>query len=112
LVLEPFGLALCHSSCSNEKVGWHCGELISRNAAAMPSQTSFEFVTDTCHVLNGYTLGGFEQVIRGLARPAPKRELPPRTEEPAPEDIAAAQFLFSNYWTARADDPWAKSFAC
>jgi hypothetical protein len=63
------------------------------------------------HALNGYTPGGFEQVIKGLARPAPKRELPPRTDEPAPEDIAAAQFLYSNYWTARADDPWAKSFA-
>jgi uncharacterized protein YjlB len=72
---------------------------------------SFNVTSDVCHVLNGYTPGGFEQVIKGLARPAPKRELPPRTEEPAPEDIAAAQFLFSNYWTARADDPWAKSFA-
>jgi mannose-6-phosphate isomerase-like protein (cupin superfamily) len=72
---------------------------------------SFNVTSDVCHVLNGYTPGGFEQVIKGLARPAPKRELPPRTEEPSPEDIAAAQFLFSNYWTARAEDPWAKSFA-
>jgi len=72
---------------------------------------SFNVTSDVCHVLNGYTPGGFEQVIKGLARPAPKRELPPRTEEPSPEDVAAAQFLFSNYWTARAEDPWAKSFA-
>ena len=72
---------------------------------------SFNVTSDVGHVLNGYTPGGFEQVIKGLARPAPKRELPPRTEEPSPEDIAAAQFLFSNYWTARAEDPWAKSFA-
>ena len=49
---------------------------------------SFYVTSDVCHVLNGYTPGGFEQVIKGLARPAPKRELPPRTEEPAPEDIA------------------------
>ena len=71
---------------------------------------SFNVTSDVGHVLNGYTPGGFEQVIKGLARPAPRRELPPRTQKPAPEDVVAAQFLFSNYWTARAEDPWAKFF--
>jgi hypothetical protein len=30
-------------------------------------------MSDVCHVLDGYTPGGFEQVIKGLARPVAKR---------------------------------------
>lgn len=76
----------------------------------IPRGTVHHFVvtSDVCHVLNGYTPGGFEQVIKGLAKPAAKRELPPPTgEKPAPQ---TADLIFSNYWTARAEDAWALHF--
>lgn len=67
---------------------------------------SFKVTSDVAHVLNGYTPAGFEQVIKGLAKPAERRELPPPTDEkPDPEIVAK---IFNNYWTVQADAPWAQ----
>ena len=65
----------------------------------------FKVTSDVGHVLNGYTPGGFEQVIKGLASPAAKRELPP-SDFPRP-DARTVELIFNNYWTAAADTAWA-----
>ena len=38
---------------------------------------TFRVDSETATVLNGYTPGGFEQIIRELGEPAPERVLPP-----------------------------------
>ena len=65
----------------------------------------FVVVSDTGHVLNGYTPGGFEQVIKGLATPAKTRELPP-ADFPKPA-ARTVELIFNNYWPAAADTAWA-----
>lgn len=67
----------------------------------------FKVTSEICHVLNGYTPAGFEQVIKGVAQPAQRRELPP-TDLPAP-DQETVDKIFNNYWTVQADAPWAQS---
>ena len=57
-------------------------------------------VTADAHVLNGYTPGGFEQVIKHLAVPAQRRELPP--EDLPPPDERTLRLIFNNYWTCEA----------
>lgn len=64
-------------------------------------------VQAAAHVLNGYTPGGFEQVIKGLGTPAPRRELPPAD---LGFDPRAAARLMDNFWSASADTPWARSW--
>ena len=45
------------------------------------------------------------QAIIGSARPAERREMPPRGLD-APDSPQVATF-FNNYWAAQADMPWA-----
>ena len=65
----------------------------------------FQVASEVGHVLNGYTPGGFEQVIKGLAKPADRRELPP-PDFPKP-DPRTVELIFNNYWTAAVDTAWA-----
>ena len=65
----------------------------------------FKVESEVCHVLNGYTPAGFEQVIKGLAQPAERRELPP-LDFPKP-DQETVDKIFNNYWCAQADVSWA-----
>lgn len=65
---------------------------------------SFIVTSNTCHVLNGYTPAGFEQVIKHLAIPAERRELPP--EDMPPPDERTQRLLFNNYWTCEAGAGW------
>ena len=65
---------------------------------------SFVVTTDICHVLNGYTPGGFEQVIKHLAVPAKTRELPPA--DLPPPDERTLRLIFNNYWTCEAGAGW------
>ena len=61
----------------------------------VPRGTVHSFVvTDECHVLNGYTPAGFEQVVKNLAVPAKRRELPP--EDMPPPDERTKYLLFNN----------------
>lgn len=64
-------------------------------------------VQTAAHVLNGYTPGGFEQVIKGLGTPAPRRELPPADLGFEPRTAAR---LVDNLWSASADTAWARSW--
>lgn len=64
----------------------------------------FVVTSDVCHVLNGYTPSGFEQVIKHLARPAERRELPPDTLPPP--DERTIRLIFNNYWTCEAGAGW------
>jgi quercetin dioxygenase-like cupin family protein len=64
-------------------------------------------VTSDCHVLNGYTPAGFEQVIKHLAIPAQRRELPPA--DLPPPDERTRRLLFNNYWTCEAGAGWEKT---
>jgi mannose-6-phosphate isomerase-like protein (cupin superfamily) len=61
---------------SGEKLPAKAGENVW---VARGTVHSFVVTSDVCHVLNGYTPGGFEQVIKHLAKPAERRELPPDT---------------------------------
>lgn len=63
----------------------------------------FKVTSAVCRALNAYTPAGFEQVIKGLARPAERRELPPSMDPP---DQVTIDKIFNNYWTAEASDPW------
>ena len=65
---------------------------------------SFIVTSGVCHVLNGYTPGGFEQVIKHLAVPAERRELPP--EDLAPPDERTLNLIFNNYWTCEVGAGW------
>lgn len=67
----------------------------------------FKVTSEVCHVLNGYTPGGFEQVLIGLAQPAERRELPP-LDFPKPDQDTVYK-IFNNYWTVQADASWARS---
>ena len=74
----------------------------------IPRGTVHSFTIQTpAHVLNGYTPGGFEQVIKGLGTPAERLELPPTDLGFDPR--SAAQ-LMDNFWSASADTPWARTW--
>lgn len=64
---------------------------------------SFVVIADA-HVLNGYTPAGFEQVIKHLAVPAQRRELPP--EDLPPPDERTLRLIFNNYWCCEAGAGW------
>lgn len=70
---------------------------------------SFKVTSDVCHVLNGYTPAGFEQVIKSLARPALRRELPP-ADLPKPAE-RTLRLIFNNYWTCEAGAGWEQTTA-
>jgi hypothetical protein len=61
--------------------------------------------TVLCHILNYYSPAGFEQAVIGSARPAERREMPPRGMDP--HDSPQVVRYFNNYWVAPADVPWA-----
>jgi hypothetical protein len=65
---------------------------------------SFAVTSDVCHVLNGYAPAGFEQVIKHLAVPAERRELPPDTlPQPGERPL---RLIFNKYWTCDAGAGW------
>lgn len=70
---------------------------------------SFRVTSEVCQVLNAYTPGGFEQVIKSLAVPAQRRELPPSTL-PMPDE-RTLHLLFNNYWTCEAGAGWERTNA-
>ena len=70
---------------------------------------SFKVTSDECHVMNGYTPAGFEQIIKSLARPAERRELPP-SDLPKPDE-RTLRLIFNNYWTCEAEAGWEQTTA-
>jgi mannose-6-phosphate isomerase-like protein (cupin superfamily) len=86
---------------SGEKLPAKAGENVW---VARGTVHSFVVTSDVCHVLNGYTPGGFEQVIKHLAKPAERRELPPDTLPPP--DERTMRLIFNNYWTCEAGAGW------
>lgn len=56
---------------------------------------AFKVTSPTCRVLNSFAPAGMEQLIKSLARPAARRELPPQGLEEDPKKIAA---FANNYW--------------
>jgi len=56
-------------------------------------------------VLNSYTPAGFEQVVKGVEKPAERRELPPK-DFPMLDGHLMSK-LVNNYWSAEAVDGWA-----
>ena len=69
----------------------------------------FVVTSDVCHVLNGYTPAGFEQVIKHLAKPAERRELPPT--DLGPPDERTQRLIYNNYWCCEAEAGWARTTA-
>ncbi|MBV9077615.1 MAG: cupin domain-containing protein [Methylobacteriaceae bacterium] len=68
---------------------------------------NFVVTSEMCHVLNGYTPAGFEQVIKHLASPAERRELPP-ADMPKPDDRTIT-LIYNNFWSAEAGLGWART---
>ena len=66
---------------------------------------SFTVTSDFCRALNAYEPAGFEQVIKNLAQPAERRELPPAGPMPSERDLT---LLFNNYWVSEADHGWSR----
>ena len=64
---------------------------------------SFIVTSDVCHVPNGYTPAGFEQVIKRLAVAARRRE-PPLNAMPPP-DGRTLRLIF-DCWTCEAGGGW------
>lgn len=57
---------------------------------------AFKVTSPTCRVLNSFSPAGMEQLIKSLARPADRRELPPKgLDDNDPKKIAA---FANNYW--------------
>lgn len=67
---------------------------------------SFIVTSDVGHVLNGYTSGGSEHVIKGLAAPAGSHE-PPPLDFPRSDDRMIER-IFNNSWCAPAEIAWAR----
>jgi quercetin dioxygenase-like cupin family protein len=68
---------------------------------------SFTVVDGDAKVLNGYTPGGVEQLVAGLATPAERREMPP-PDFPGPTSDQFYRFM-TNYWTSLTDSPWSRT---
>lgn len=56
---------------------------------------AFKVTSPTCRVLNSFAPAGMEQLIKSLARPADRHELPPKGLDTEPKKIAA---FANNYW--------------
>ena len=56
---------------------------------------AFNVTSLTCRVLNSFAPAGMEQLIKSLARPADRLELPPKDLAEDPKKIAA---FANNYW--------------
>lgn len=65
---------------------------------------SFTVTSENCHVLNGYEPAGVEQVIKGLGKPAERRELPPPGPMPSERELT---LMFNHYWASEATHLWA-----
>ena len=67
---------------------------------------AFKVTSPTCHVLNGFTPAGMEQVIKSLGRIADRRELPPKGLDNDPKKLAA---FANNYWGVEAEYSFAQT---
>ena len=56
---------------------------------------AFKVTSPTCRVLNSFAPAGMEQLIKSLAQPAERHELPPKGLDTDPKKIAA---FANNYW--------------
>lgn len=74
----------------------------------IPRHTSHAFKTASggARVLNGYTPGGPEQIIAGVAVPAERRELPPE-DLPLPSQEVLLR-MNNNFWASSTDNAWAR----
>lgn len=70
----------------------------------IPRRTAhgFNIMSEVLHFLNSFTPAGFEQAVKGLAKPAERREIPPPMH-----DGHLIHKLQSNYWVAEVEDAWA-----
>src|SRR5215471_4554288 len=68
-------------------------------------QYSYAYVKNirlTSRIFLLFLTAGFEQAVKGLAKPAERREIPPPMH-----DGHLIHKLQSNYWVAEAEDAWA-----
>ena len=65
----------------------------------------FKVTSPTCRVLNSFAPAGMEQMIKSVARPADRRELPPKDLQEDPKNIAA---FANNYWGMEIEFPVAQ----
>lgn len=66
---------------------------------------AFKVTSPTCRVLNSFAPAGMEQLIKSLARPVDRRELPPQELKEDPKKIAA---FANNYWGMEIEFPVAQ----
>ena len=66
---------------------------------------AFKVTSSTCRVINTFAPAGMEQVIKALAQPAERRELPPAGLPHAPEALGV---FANNYWGMEARWPFAQ----
>ncbi len=66
---------------------------------------AFKVTSPTCRVLNSFAPAGMEQLIKSLARPADRRELPPKGLDTDLKKIAA---FANNYWGMEIEFPVAQ----
>ena len=67
---------------------------------------AFKVTSSTCRVLNSFAPAGMEQLLKSLARPADRHELPPKDLEEDPKKIAA---FANNYWGMEVEFPVAQT---
>lgn len=86
----------------NETINAHAG-----TSVWIPRRTvhAFKVTSPTCRVLNSFAPAGMEQLIKSLARPADRYELPPQDMEEDPKKIAA---FANNYWGMEIEFPMAQ----
>ncbi|MBV8612237.1 MAG: cupin domain-containing protein [Acetobacteraceae bacterium] len=66
---------------------------------------AFKVVSPTARVLNGFTPAAMDQLVTGLARPAERRELPPKGLDTDPAKLA---MFANNYWGMTTEFPHAR----
>ncbi len=69
----------------------------------------FKVTSAVCKVLNGYTPAGFEPVVKSRAKPAGRRELPPKDFQKLNDCLMVK--LMNNDWAARAGEGGAHTTA-
>ncbi len=103
--VHPYGAELFY--LLEGDITYHAGdktlEAAKGSFVVIPANTvhHFEVKNASAHVLNFYVPGGWETVFPDLARPAEKRELPPKGLDD-PQSPKVIQFL-TNYWGAPAN---------
>ena len=85
------------------QIGGQTIDATSHGSVWVPRGTvhSFRVTAPTCRVINTFAPAGMEQVIKAVARPAERRELPPPGLDTNPEVIGA---FANNYWGV--EDKW------